>query len=159
MASICVHRAPRTPPDIAPGHISARGDLHEEPQLGIQGRSCPESPFFCKPSDTAIAILGACRAHRLARWHRFVSIEHSKPLLSSLQGTSARAMICWKIAELPAQPSVPYSTLSCNSSDKAIAILEACRAHRLARWHRFVSIERRGPLQTCLLYTSPSPRD
>ena len=29
MASICVHRAPRTPPDIAPRHIRPRGDLQE----------------------------------------------------------------------------------------------------------------------------------
>ena len=27
MASICVHRAPRTPPDSTPGHISSRDDL------------------------------------------------------------------------------------------------------------------------------------
>ena len=27
MAPICVHRAPRTPPDIAPGHIGSRDDL------------------------------------------------------------------------------------------------------------------------------------
>ena len=29
MAPICVHRAPRTPPDIAPGHIRPRDDLPE----------------------------------------------------------------------------------------------------------------------------------
>ena len=29
MASICVHRAPRTPPDSTPGHIRSRDDLKE----------------------------------------------------------------------------------------------------------------------------------
>ena len=61
----------------------------------------PYSTLSCKPSGKAIAILRACRAHWLARWHRFVSIEHRKPLQTALQGTFARAMICWKIAELP----------------------------------------------------------
>ena len=45
---------------------------------------------------------------------------------------------------------MPYSTLSCKSSGKAIAILRVCRAYLLARWHRFVSIERREPLQASL---------
>ena len=30
MASICVHRAPRTPPDSAPGHIRSRDGLQED---------------------------------------------------------------------------------------------------------------------------------
>ncbi|MDD6752049.1 MAG: hypothetical protein PUE06_07895, partial [Bacteroidales bacterium] len=38
----------------------------------------------------------------------------------------------------------------CNSSGKAIAILRTSRAYQLARWHRFVSIERLEPLQTAL---------
>ena len=41
---------------------------------------------------------------------------------------------------------VPGPTLSCNSSGTAIAIPQASRAHQLARWHRFVSIEHREPL-------------
>ena len=41
-------------------------------------------------------------------------------------------------------------SLSCNSSGKAIAILRDCRAYSLARWHRFVSIAHREPLQTAL---------
>ena len=45
MASICVHRAPRTPPDSAPRHIRSRGDLQEESQLAIHGCAGPASPF------------------------------------------------------------------------------------------------------------------
>ncbi|MGM9751324.1 MAG: methyltransferase family protein [Candidatus Cryptobacteroides sp.] len=30
MASICVHRATRTPPDSTPGHIGSRDGLQEE---------------------------------------------------------------------------------------------------------------------------------
>ena len=40
--------------------------------------------------------------------------------------------------------------LSRKSSGSAIAILGASRAYWLARWHRFVSIARREPLQTSL---------
>ena len=59
-------------------------------------------PLFLQVSSgTAIAILGACRAHRLARWHRFVSIERSEPLQPALQGTFARAMIRRKTPNLP----------------------------------------------------------
>ena len=61
----------------------------------------PYSTLSCNSSGKAIAILGACRAHSLARWHRFVSIEHSKPLQTSLQGTFARAMTCRKNPNLP----------------------------------------------------------
>ena len=47
-------------------------------------------------SDKAIAIPRDSRAHPLARWHRFVSIERREPLQTALQGTSARAMVCRK---------------------------------------------------------------
>ena len=63
--------------------------------------SVPYSTLSRKSSGTAIAILGACRAHLLARCDRFVSIEHSKPLQASLQGTYARAVICRKNPNLP----------------------------------------------------------
>ena len=111
MASISVHRATRTPPGIAPRHIRSRGDLQEEPQLGIHGHQSsqipvsvrfePYSTLSRKSSGTAIAFLGVCRAYLLARWHRFVSIEHSKPLQASPQGTFARAVICRKTPNLP----------------------------------------------------------
>ena len=45
---------------------------------------------------------------------------------------------------------IAETVTSCNSSGKAIAILRASRAYQLARWHRFVSIERLEPLQTAL---------
>ena len=61
----------------------------------------PYSTLSRKSFCTAIAILRACRAHRLARWHRFVSIERREPLQASLQGTFARAVICRKITNLP----------------------------------------------------------
>ena len=63
--------------------------------------SVPYSTLSRKSSGTAIAILGACRAHSPARWHRFLSIERPEPLQASLQGTFARAMICRKNPILP----------------------------------------------------------
>ena len=45
VASICVHRAPRTPPDIALGHINSRGDLQEEPQPATHSCQCPIPRF------------------------------------------------------------------------------------------------------------------
>ena len=68
----------------------------------------PGPTFSRKSSGNAIAILGASRPHRLARWHRFVSIEHREPLQTSLQGTSARAMFCRKN---PNQPRTAVSAL------------------------------------------------
>ena len=73
----------------------------ELPRTALRARLVPSPPLFCNSSDTAIAIPRASRAHRLARWHRFVSIEHREPLQTALQGTSARAMFCRKLAELP----------------------------------------------------------
>ena len=63
--------------------------------------SVPGLSRSCNSSDKAIAFLGACRAHLLARWHRFVSIERREPLQTSLQGTSARAMISRKNPDMP----------------------------------------------------------
>ena len=157
MASICVHRASRTPPDIATRHIGSRDGLQEEPQpatelphTAVRARLVPCPTLSCNSSGAAIAILRASRAYRLARWHRFVSIERPEPLQTSLQGTSARAMISRKNPDLPHTSVrarlVPGPTLSCNSSVMAIAILGASRAYPLARWHRFVSIARPEPL-------------
>ena len=76
--------------------------------------SAPGPTLSCNSSGMAIAILGAYRAYQLARWHRFVSIEHREPLQTSLQGTSARAMISRKLAELTqnchTRPSEPSQT-------------------------------------------------
>ena len=108
MASICVHRAPRTPPDSTPGHISSRDALQEArrtdtdlPRKAVRARLVPRPTLSCNSSDTAIAIPRGSRAYPLARWHRFVSIEHREPLQTSLQGTSARAMVCRKNPDLP----------------------------------------------------------
>ena len=60
MASICVHRASRTPPDSTPGHICSRDDLQEESQPATHSRQCPiprfpaihltrQSPFYVPP--------------------------------------------------------------------------------------------------------------
>ena len=111
MAPICVHRAPRSPPDSTPGHIDSLDVLQEArrpdtelPHTALRAltnRLVPGPTLSCNSSGTAIAILRASRAHRLARWHRFVSIEHREPLQTSLQGTSARAMFCRQLADLP----------------------------------------------------------
>ena len=138
---------PRKVPD--PGGPLIRTSITGARPPGTQCRRFPaihltrQSPFYGPPghirsrdgidlcpSSTANPSRQHSRTHPLARWF------------------AGRTPTCH------AQPSVPYSTLSCNSSDTAIAILRACRAHRLARWHRFVSIERREPLQTALQGTS-----
>ena len=62
-------------------------------------RSKPVPTLSCNSPGKAIAILRASRAYQLARWHRFVSIEHREPLRTALQGTFARAMISRKITE------------------------------------------------------------
>ena len=72
--------------------------------------------------------------------------------------TSVRARIL-KFLSKPSPTPIYYpqvfaSALSCNSSCTPIAFLRASRAHPPARWHRFVSIERREPLQTALQGTS-----
>ena len=108
MASICVHRAPRTPPDSTPRHIRSRDDLQEDhrpatdlPYTAVRARLVPGPTLSCKSPDKAIAFLRACRAHPLARWHQFVSIARRKPLQTALQGTLTRAMVCRKITDLP----------------------------------------------------------
>ena len=87
MAPICVHRATRTPLDIAPGHIRSRGDLLEDhrpatdlPHKALRAWLVPRLSRSCNSSDKAIGLPGPSRAHRLARWHRFVSIERPEPL-------------------------------------------------------------------------------
>ena len=45
MASICVHRAPRTPPDIATRHIGSRDDLQKVGQPATHSRQCPIPRF------------------------------------------------------------------------------------------------------------------
>ena len=169
-----IHLARQSPFYGPPGHIDSRDGVNLCPSSvanpsrqhsrahplarWFAGRSptchtrpCrPCIPLSCKSPDKAIAILRACRAHPLARWHRFVSIERPEPFQTALQGTSAHAMVCRKITDLPRTPCRPCIPLSCNSSDKAIAILRTSRAHPLARWHQFVSIERPKPLQTAL---------
>ena len=140
MATICVHRATRTPPDSAPGHIRSRDVLQEDrrpatelPYTVLTARLVHGPSLSCNSSSKAIAVLRASRAHPLARWHLFVSIERREPLQTALQGISARAMISRKITGRPrachARPSEPGHTLSCNSSGTAIAILRACRTH------------------------------
>ena len=58
-----------------------------------------ETVTSCNSPGTRIGLPGPSRAHQLARWHRFVSIERLEPLQTALQGTFARAMISRKITE------------------------------------------------------------
>ena len=44
MASICVHRASRTPPDSAPGHIRSRDALQEDYRRSATGHTRPSEP-------------------------------------------------------------------------------------------------------------------
>ena len=45
---------------------------------------------------------------------------------------------------------IAETVISCNSSSTRIGLPGPSRAYQLARWHRFVSIERLEPLQTAL---------
>ena len=71
----------------------------ELPRKAVRARLAPNPSRSCNSSDKAIGLPGTSRAYQLARWHRFVSIERREPLQTSLQGTFARAVICWKITE------------------------------------------------------------
>ena len=44
MASICVHRAPRTPPDSATRHIRSRDDFQEDYRRSATGHTWPSEP-------------------------------------------------------------------------------------------------------------------
>ena len=44
MVPICVHRASRTPPDSAPGHIRSRDDLQEDYRRSATGHTRPSEP-------------------------------------------------------------------------------------------------------------------
>ena len=70
------------------------------PHTALRARLESDPTLSCNSSVTAIAILRASRAYSLARWHRFVSIERREPLQTALQGTSARTMVCRKLAVL-----------------------------------------------------------
>ena len=117
MASICVHRATRTPPGIAPGHIGSRDDLQEDHRPVTHGRADPASPFpaihltrqsrfygsaghirsrdgidLC-PSSTANPSRYRSRAHPLARWFAGRSPTCHRPAIHSPQSlVSARAL-------------------------------------------------------------------
>ena len=83
MASICVHRAPQTPPDIAPGHISSRDVLQEGLRTATQG---PQSPVGAM-SHAFLQFI----------WH---GNRHSR----GLQGISARAMASICVHRAPRSP-------------------------------------------------------
>ena len=100
MASICVHRAPPTPPDSTPGHIGSRDVLQEDrrpdtelPHTALRARLVRRPTLSCNSPGTRIGLPGPSRANPPARWHRFVSIERREPLQTALQGTLARAVI------------------------------------------------------------------
>ena len=139
MASICVHRATRTPLDSTPGHIRSRGDLREGGRTATLGRTGPLSPFpaihltrqspfygppghidsrdginLCPSSDPNPSRQHS-KAHPLARWHRFVSIGHREPLQTALQGTLTRAMVCRKKHSF-AKPSEPNTRSTAEKS-------------------------------------------
>ena len=117
-------------------HLAQQSPFH-----GLPGHISSRDGIDLCPSSTANPSRQRSRAHRLARCFA------GRPPEGHLTDT-----------DLPHKAVtarlVPGPTLSCNSSDKAIAIPRASRARPLARWHRFVSIERREPLQTALQGTS-----
>ena len=87
MASICVHRATRTPPDSTPGHIRSRDGLQEEFLPATHG---PQSP------------VGAMS-------HAFLQfIWHGNRHATGFQGTLSRAMA--SICVHRATPTPPDST-------------------------------------------------
>ena len=65
MASICVHRATRTPPDSTPGHIRSRDDLPEDrrpdtelPHTALRARSHTFLQFIWHPNRPSRALQG-----------------------------------------------------------------------------------------------------
>ena len=83
MAPICVHRAPRTPPDIALRHIGSRDDLPEGLRPATQG---PQSPVGAR-TLTFLQFI----------WH---GNRHSR----GLQGIFARAMAPICVHRAPRTP-------------------------------------------------------
>ena len=83
MAPICVHRVRRTPPDIAPGHISSRDDLPEA------RRTATHSP------QSQVGAMS--HAFLQFTWH---GNRHSR----CLQGISARAMASICVHRAPRTP-------------------------------------------------------
>ena len=105
MASICVHRAPRTPPDSTPGHICSRDDLQEESQPATHSRQCPiprfpaihltrQSPFYGPPGHIGSRD-GLQEGHRTAthgrqspsRTFREIHLEPGSPFYSGTRHT------------------------------------------------------------------------
>ena len=171
MASICVHRATRTPLDSTPGHIGSRDGLQEDHRPATHSRAGTASPFpaihltrqspFYGPPGHIRSRDGLQEDHRPAT-HGHAGTAFPFPAIhltrqSPFYGPAGHIRSRDGLQEdhRPATHGrqspvsdwlVPGPTLSCNSSDKAIAILRASRAHPLARWHQFVSIERPEPL-------------
>ena len=154
MAPICVHRAPPTPPDSTPGHIRSRDVLQEARRPASHGPQspvpyflaihlAPQSPFYRPPghirSRDGIDLCPSGTANPSR--HRSKAYRPARCFAGRSPNCHAR----------PYRASVPCS---CKSPGTAIAILGASRVHRLARWHRFVSIGRHKPLQTSLQGTS-----
>ena len=146
MASICVHRSTRTPPDSTPGHIRSRDDFQEFGRPATHSRAGTASPF------PAIHLARQSPFHGPPghiRSRDGINLCPSSDPNPSRQHSRAYRLARWFAGRTPtchAQPCRPRIPLSCNSSDKAIAIPRASRAYPLARWHRFVSIERPEPL-------------
>ena len=109
MAPICVHRAPRTPPDIATRHIGSRDDLPES--VTSIGRyafdNCPTIIYVPLGSEKIIRTDGGTtrrvssamtiplRSNSVrenARWQQYIK-NCCHLLLSGVNGTSSNAYI------------------------------------------------------------------
>ena len=164
MASICVHRAPRTPPNSTPGHIDSRDGLQEDrrPDTDLT-QTCHTRPS--EPGQSPVPHFPAIHLTRQSPFHGPLGhissrdgidlCPSSDPNPSRQHSRAHQLARCFagrspNNIELPRKAVrarlVPGPSRSCNSSSMAIAIPRASRAHRLARWHRFVSIEHREPL-------------
>ena len=94
---LAIHLARQSPFYGPPGHIDSRDGVN-----------------LC-PSSVANPSRQHSRAHSLARWHRFVSIEHREPLQTALQGTLTRAMVCRKKNSF-AKPTEPNTRSTAEKS-------------------------------------------
>ena len=161
MALICVHRAPRTPPDSTPGHIRSRDDIQEarrpathSPQSSVSARALAFLQFIWHPNRPSRALQGTS-----ARAMASICVHRAPPTPPDSTPGHIRSRDVLQEDRRP-DTELPHTalrawlvhghSLSCNSSATAIAIPRDSRAHPLARWHRFESIERRQPLQTAL---------
>ena len=134
MASICVYRASRTPPDSTPGHIRLRDGLQEDHRPATHGRAGPASPFPAIHLTRQSPFYGPAGHIRSRDGINLCPSSDPNPSRQHSRAYPLERWFAGRSSTGHAQPCRPCIPLSCYSSDKANAILGASKAHPLARW-------------------------